>query len=58
MKKDQKIAQISLFQGGQRKIRPKNSKKKKRKLALLSLYLLYHISIPYMKIQGVHGPLC
>jgi len=39
-KKRPKIALLSLFQGGNGKTRPKNSKKD-RKIALLGLYLLY-----------------
>jgi len=46
-KKDRKIALSSLFHGGQRKNRPKNS----------TIKPLSTISLPCMKIQrGGHGP--
>jgi len=48
VKKVRKIAILSLFQGGQRKQRPKNCKKR-------NIALLICIFVPCMKIQGGHA---
>jgi len=48
---DRKIILLSLFQGGQRKKRPKNSKKDCK-------IVKNERKIPCMKIQGGHGPSC